>query len=113
MDKMKPDNIDKLIEASFRNEPLFQLKEDFSDKLMLHLRKRERRRERKLYFCLSLGIAVLLTFGVIMISALVDLKYIKIADGFTPLAVLVGGLVVLFQYLDKRLVKDRMIKQSF
>ncbi len=110
---MKKD-IEEVIESALRTEPGFKLTTDFSHKVIKAIRARERRSQRKIYLWMILGIlflcgsgaTILLLYFPGLISALSSESQV---NNLVPLAILIGVLVVFVQYLDKKLIKDRLI----
>lgn len=103
-------NIEELIEEALSIET-FTLGADFKDRVCKVIRKKERSAQRKLYLLISLGVLVLFAAGIGLIQYFGDLQSLSKFDQIIPFAVMIGGLVALIQYLDKRLVKDRFFKQ--
>ncbi|WP_420318610.1 hypothetical protein [Ekhidna sp.] len=106
--------IEELIEEALRTEPSFQLKSDFKDRVIKAIRRREKRSQRRLYLWMALGTLVIFGFGYATIayfmpSVLNTFQTLKGGNQIVPLAVLIGVTVVLIQYLDKRLIKDKML----
>ena len=108
--------IEELIEETLRTEPEFKLRNDFSDRMIRLIKKKEKTHQRKIYFWMLLGILMIIgfgygTFSYFMPTALESLQALK-ANGkeqIVMLAVIAGFLVIIVQYLDQKLVKERMI----
>ena len=104
-------NIDQLIDDALKSEPNFNLGADFRDRVVKTIRKNERRSQRKLYVLISLGVLGIFGVGLGLVSYLGIQELFSGMGQLAPLAVLIGGAVVVIQYLDKKLVKDRLFKQ--
>ncbi len=108
------ENIEQLIDQALKTEPSFQLRKDFKDRVIHAIKKQEKVSQRKLFLWMALGTLVIVGFGYSTIayflpSVLENLKNIdEGVSGLIPLAVLIGLLVTLVQYLDKRLVKSKI-----
>ncbi|MEM6830756.1 MAG: hypothetical protein AAF551_09595 [Bacteroidota bacterium] len=83
---MKRNDIDQLIEESLKNEPSFQLRKDFKDKVTLRIRRKERRSQRILYLALGFVSIAVFSICLVTIGSYFDLKSLNINDGFTPTA---------------------------
>ncbi|WP_425391147.1 hypothetical protein [Ekhidna sp.] len=106
--------IEDIIDEALKTEPTFQLSRDFKDRIIQTVRKKERSSQRKLYLWMALGTLVIIGFGYATIayfmpSTLESFESIKTGNKVVPLAVLAGLLIVVIQYLDKRLVKDKIL----
>lgn len=111
---MKED-IEKIIDSALREKPEFQLRQDFSDLVIKRLRKLEAASQRKLYFWIALGTLVIFGSGAALIAIFVPATWLQSLkmegfDQIIPLAVAIGVVVGVIQYLDKRLVKDKMLR---
>lgn len=107
--------IETLIDEVLKTEPEFQLRKDFKDRVLQVIRKQEKATQRKLFFWMALGTLVILGFGYATIAYFLPGTF-ESFNGFDdgvsksiPLAVLLGVLIAAVQYLDKRLVKNKMI----
>ena len=105
------EKLDELIDEALRTEPTFKLKPDFKDKLVQLIRRKERMEQRRVYFFIMLGTLAIVGAGVGAIFFFADLEVFSGLGQLAPMAVLVGAIVVLIQYLDKKLVKDKLLKQ--
>lgn len=108
-------NIDQIVEQGLGSEPEFQLRKDFSELVIRRLRKLEAANLRKLYFWIALGTLMIFGFGIALIAYLLPNVWTKLIqfDGFdqaVPAAVLIGIAIGIIQYLDKILVKDKMMR---
>jgi ABC-type Na+ efflux pump permease subunit len=106
--------IEQLIDEALRKEPTFQLRKDFKDRVIQAIRKKEKASQRKLYMWMALGTLIIIGFGYGVISYFLP-SMMESFQGFNgssqiiPLAVLIGVIVIVIQFLDKRLVKDKML----
>lgn len=109
------ERIEKLIDEALKAEPAFQLRKDFKDRVVLAIKKKEKASQRRLYFWMVLGTLVIFGFGYCTIayfipSALESLGTVSSGTSqLVPIAVLIGLLIMVIQFLDKRLVKDKML----
>ncbi|MEP1033335.1 hypothetical protein [Ekhidna sp.] len=107
--------IEDLIDEVLKTEPDFQLRKDFKDRVVQAIRKQEKASQRKLYIWMALGTLIIFGFGYGTIAyflpgTLDSLKTFNDGvSGIIPLAVLIGLLITVVQYLDKRLVKNKII----
>ncbi len=104
-------NFDKIVEDGLRMEPDFKLGLDFKDRVSKLIRSRERISQRKFYLLIVLGMVGIVGAGLGVVLYFADLQAFASLGQIVPLAVLVGALVAGIQYLDKKLVKDKMFKQ--
>lgn len=108
-------NIDQIVDDILQSEPDFQLRRDFSDRVIQRLRKMEVANQRKFFFWISLGTLAIFGFGVAVFAFFVPAEWIASLrmngmDQVIPLAVVIGVVVGIIQYLDKKLVKDKMLR---
>ena len=111
-------DIDHIIEEALKTEPTFKLRKDFKDKVVQAIRKKERASHRRLYMWMTLGTLIILGFGYGTISYFLP----SLLDSFgnptsgmdrvIPMAILVGIVVILVQYLDKYLVQKRFLQHN-
>lgn len=105
------DKLEKWIEEALKAEPTFQLRGDFRDRVVKVIRSQERKSQRRFYFYLAFGLIFMIGTGL----GLILFYFPGVFSGTSevakllPLAVLVGLLLVVVQYLDQKLVKDKMI----
>ncbi|WP_421765172.1 hypothetical protein [Ekhidna sp.] len=110
------ERIEKLIDEVLKSEPSFELSKDFKDQVIVAIRKKERAVQRRLYSWMLMGTLVIFGFGYATISYFLPsvLESLgsanSLSDKLIPGAVLVCVAVLVIQYLDKRLVKERMLK---
>ncbi|MEQ8906458.1 hypothetical protein [Ekhidna sp.] len=109
--------IEQLIDEALRIEPSFQLRKDFKDRVVQAIRKKEKASQRKLYMWMALGTLIIMGFGYGVISyflpsMLESFKGFRGSSQIVPLAVLIGIITIVIQYLDKRLVKDKMLTSN-
>ena len=112
-------NIDHLIDEALKTEPYFNLRKDFKDRVVKAIRRQERISQRKLYSWMVLGTVVIVGLGYATISYFLPNTFEVLGkanqgiSGLTPLAILIGVLVIFIQYLDKRLVKNKLLTNQF
>ena len=111
---MKRD-IDQIIDEVLKIEPDFKLRKDFSDGVIKRLRKIEAASQRKLYFLIALGTLFIFGSGIALLAFFLPESWVESfrlqgVDQIVPMAVVIGLVVGLIQYLDKVLVKDRMLR---
>ncbi len=104
-------NFDKIVEDGLKMETDFKLGLEFKDKVVKLIRKRERVSQRKFYFLIVFGMITIVGSGLGVVLYFAELQSFESLRQIVPLAVLVGSLVAGIQYLDKKLVKDKMFKQ--
>jgi hypothetical protein len=104
-------NYDKNIEEGLKIEPDFKLGIDFKDQVVKMIRKKERIAQRKFLALIFIGVIIMFGVGIGFVIYLAGVEAFAILDQIVPLAVIVGGLVAVIQYLDKKLIKDKMFKQ--
>ena len=104
-------NLDKVIEDALKIAPTFQLGGDFKDRVTRLIRKNERRTQRKFYLLISMGVLLMFGVGLGMLEYFESMGVLSHLNQIVPVAVLLGGLVVMIQYLDKKLVKEKFFKQ--
>ena len=104
-------NIDQIIEDALKIEPKFKLGLDFKDRVTKMIWKKERRTQRKLYLLISVGVVFMFGAGIVLIQYFGNLESFSKFNQVVPLAITLGVLVVVIQYLDKRFVKDKLFKQ--
>ncbi|WP_462250282.1 hypothetical protein [Ekhidna sp.] len=107
-------DIEKIIDEALKMEPAFELRKDFKDKVLSAIKRSEKVSQRKLYFWMLAGTMTIFGFGYATISYFLPnlLGSFNSMNGtipnLTPIAVLVGVLIAVIQYLDKRLVKNKL-----
>lgn len=104
-------NFDKIVEDGLKIEPDFKLGLDFKDRVSKLIRKRERISQRKFYMLIAFGVIAMFGAGLGVVLYFAELSAFAELGKIVPLAVLIGSLVAGIQYLDKKLVKDKMFKQ--
>lgn len=104
-------NIDQIIEEAFKVEPQFKLGADFKDLVTKMIKRKERRSQRRFYLLISFGVVVMFGVGAALIQYFGSLKSLSQFDQIVPFAIMIGGLIAVIQYLDKKLVKDKFLKQ--
>ncbi len=104
-------DFDKIVEDGLKMETNFKLGLDFKDKVVKLIRRRERISQRKFYFLIALGMVAIVGSGLAVVLYFTDIQSFESFKQIVPLAVLIGSMVAGIQYLDKKLVKDKMFKQ--
>ena len=107
-------NIEDKIEEALRKEPSFRLSENFGYNVLQAIKAKEKRSQRTIYFWMIIGILFMCTSGAVIVTIffpnlLSSFSAENQVNNLIPLAVVVGVLVVFIQYLDKKLVKDRLV----
>jgi len=109
------ERIDKMIDKALRSEPSFELSQNFKQHVVEVIRRKEKSRQRRLYFWIALGVITICGFGYGVISYFMPSFFneLEMSQGFEklnrfiPLAILTGVIISIIQYLDKKLIKDR------
>ncbi len=109
-------NIDQIVEEALRAEPIVQLSSDFKYKTLKAIRKVESRAQKRLYFLIGFGSFLMVLMGLttiaVFIPELLDVSKFTSGQGvdsLVPIAILIGIMLVIIQFLDKRLIKDRYL----
>lgn len=105
--------IEELIDQALKSEPAFKLSGDFKDRVLKAIKKRERKSQRRLYVLMALGIVIIMSFGVMILAYFQSLDTLNGFKNIVPIAVLIGGVIAVIQYLDNKLVKKKMFTQEF
>lgn len=113
---MKED-IDHIIEEALKAEPSFKLNSDFRNRTFKAIRKLESRAQRRLFVLIAFGSLLMVLVGVSTVAyflpGLLDFSAISSStqgiDSLVPIAILIGILLVVIQFLDKKLIKDRYL----
>lgn len=109
------DRIEQLIDEALKTEPSFQLRKDFKDRVLEVIRRKEKISQRKLYFWMALGTLIIFGFGYATIAYFLPSMFESISGinsvvpNLIPIAVLLGVILTLIQYLDKKLVKNKLL----
>ncbi|MEM7298884.1 MAG: hypothetical protein AAF391_11535 [Bacteroidota bacterium] len=105
------DKIDKWIDEALKTEPAFKLRGDFRDRVVETIRKKEQRNQKSFYFWMILGILSICAFGYGVVVFFTPTLFEGLGDmsKIMPIAIVVGIVMALIQFLDKKLVKERMI----
>ena len=112
-------NIEELIDEALKTEPKFELRKDFKDRIVNVIKKQEKASQRRLYIWMALGTLIIVGLGFATISYFLPstLEIVGKPEGgvsdLIPLAILIGVLITLIQYLDKRLVKNKILINQF
>ena len=105
------DRIEKWIDEALKSEPSFKIRSDFSDRIVKAIRKQEQRSARKLYFLMAIGMLGMFGIGYATLSYFLPsaLSSFSRVGSVVPYAIILGILIAVIQYLDKKLVKDRLM----
>lgn len=105
------DKIDKWIDEALKTEPSFKLRGDFRDRVVATIRKKEQQNQKSFYFWMILGILSICVFGYGVVTYFTPTLFEGLGDmsQIMPIAIVVGVVMALIQFLDKKLIKDRMI----
>lgn len=107
--------LEDLIDEALSTEPSFQLRKDFKDRVVQVVRKRERASQRRLYLWMALGTFIIFGFGYATMAYFMPTVLERFGgmtntvEQIVPMGVLIGIIIIAIQYLDKKLVKDRML----
>jgi biotin transporter BioY len=104
--------IENIIEQALKSEPAFKLGIDFKDRVLKTIRKKEKRVQRRLFILMALGVVIIMGFGVITLLYFQKLDSLKGLENIVPMAVMIGGVVAVIQYLDNKLVKKKLFTQQ-
>ena len=105
--------IEELIDQTLKTEPSFTIKNDFRDRVLKTIRRKEKISQRKLYVLMALGVVVMFGFGFAILAYFQNLEALNSFKNIVPIAVMIGGIVAIVQYLDNKLVKKKMLTQNF
>lgn len=105
--------IEELIDQTLQTEPSFTIKSDFRDRVLKTIRRKEKLSQRKLYVLMALGIVVMFGFGLAILAYFQNLEALSTFKNIVPIAVMIGGVVAIIQYLDNKLVKKKMFAQEY
>lgn len=104
--------IEELIDQALRSEPAFTLSNGFNERVLKAIRAKERKSQRRLYLIMTMGIVCMVAFGVGLLAYFQSLESLPSFKNIVPIAVLVGGVVALIQYLDNKLVKNKILNKQ-
>lgn len=104
--------IEELLDQALKSEPAFKLSNGFNERVLKAIRAKERKSQRRLYMFMALGIVCIIAFGVGFLAYFQSLEALGNFKNIVPIAVLVGGVVAIIQYLDNKLVKKKMFNQQ-
>lgn len=107
--------MEDIIEEALKSEPKFELRKDFKDQVVQAIRKKELKSQRRLYIWMAFGTLIIFGFGYATISFFLpslisSFSGNEISQQLIPSAILVGIAVIIVQYLDKRLVKEKFLQ---
>lgn len=105
--------VDELIDQVLKTEPTFKLSDGFKERVLKSIRKKDRRSQRILFALMGLGVIIIFGFGVSLLAYFQNLEALSSFKNIVPIAVLIGGVVAMIQYLDNKLVKKKMFTQEF
>ena len=105
--------IEELVDKALRTEPSFNLKNDFRDRVLKAVRRKEKISQRRLYMFMALGVVVMFGFGFAILAYFQNLESLSAFKNIVPIAVMIGGVVAIIQYLDNKLVKKKILTQNF
>jgi len=105
------DKYDKLIDEALKTEPKFKLRGDFRDRLVHEIRASEQRNQKSFYFWMILGILSIYGFGYGVVVYFTPTLFEGLGEmkQIMPISIAIGIVIAGIQYLDKKLVKDKMI----
>ena len=114
--KMK-ERLEEIVDQALKSAPTYRLSDGFKDQVVKMIRKKERTSQRKFYFLLTFGVLSFVIIGFILlvhyfptlITGSNNVLGIKEINRSIPFAILIGIAIAVIQYLDKKLVKDKMI----
>ena len=102
--------VEKWVDDALRSEIDFSLRNDFKDKVIKKIKRKERISQRKLYFWMTFGIVAIVGCGFLVSTVFAPalFKGLENFDQVIPIAIVVGVAITAIQYLDKVLVKNRL-----
>ena len=104
--------MEELIDQALRSEPVFKISSGFSERVLKSIRKTERKSQRRLYVLIALGVLCMFSFGAALLSYFQLLQTLSPFKNIVPIAVMIGGVVAMIQFLDNKLVKKKMFNQQ-
>lgn len=106
------EKIEKLIDEALKAEPAFKLRGDFRDRVVQTIKRKEQGSQRKFYFFLLFGMIMMSGFGYALFKyyfpQMQMMEGFKEVNSLIPYAILGGVVIAVIQFLDKKLVKDRL-----
>lgn len=109
-------HIDQIIDDALKSEPDFRLNQDFRNSVFKAIRRKEATFQRKIYFLIGLGVICMIAAGMVSIAYFIpglDLTALKGSsqggESLVPIAILIGVMLVVIQFLDMKLIKDRYL----
>lgn len=111
--KEKEDRISVLIEEALRKAPDFELEEGFEDRVIKRIHKKETRKQWGIYIFMAFATLTMLGYGYASIVPYLDFNasIFNNVSQFVPIAALLGCVIVVIQWMDRKLVKDRMLRK--
>ena len=103
--------IEEILEEALRKEPDFDFKSGFHDQVIRKIRKHEKSHQQWLYGVIMAGTLTIFGIGAVLVSYFGGFEMLKDMGQIVPMAILLGIIVVIIQFLDKKLVKDKLINQ--
>lgn len=110
------EKLEKLIDQALKEEPTFKLRNDFKDRVVKIIKRKERIAQRHMYVWIALGSLVILGFGYGILLYFLPhvLEHLTTAHSgvgsIIPFGIVGGILISIVQFLDKKLVKDKMLR---
>lgn len=103
--------VDKWIDEALRSDIDCTLRNDFRDKVMKAIKRREKTSQRRLYFWMILGISAIIGCGLFISRVFAPALFqgLENFDHIVPIAIVMGLAITLIQYLDKVLIKNRLL----
>lgn len=101
-------NLDRIVEEALSREPEFKLDAHFKDQVIIEVRKRERAKKRRLNALLLAITLVTTSFGIALIFIFKLDGLFRQLSGVVPIGIFIGVLVVIVQFLDRKLIKEQM-----
>jgi len=103
--------LDNIIDEALRKDPEIKIEPAYRDKVIYQIRKNKSKANFKQYLLISIITCILGGLGVGMIFMFKIQLAIQELGQIIPMAVLFGAILVVFQYLDKKLIKDKLINR--
>lgn len=109
------EKLEHIIEQALRSEPDFKLNQDFKNRTFKAIRRNESKYQKRMYFLIAIGSLIMGFIGYGTISYFMPevLKSFSVNNSYEnvntliPISVLVGVMLVVIQFLDKKLIKDQ------
>ncbi|MEM6735968.1 MAG: hypothetical protein AAGC64_08310 [Bacteroidota bacterium] len=105
--------IENWIDEALKTEIDFELSKGFEKNVFSTIKRKELRSQQKIYLFLALGVILIVLAGYVCIMLffpdLIQKMSEEKVNRLVPIAVIAGVLIVLIQYLDKKLIKERLV----